>query len=76
GEEKRGIIYVSKITQLTQNITDVSQDQMLPGTEHYRCQKCRHKEAVFFQSHRARAEDAMNRHYLCRAPHFGHHWSE
>uniref|UniRef100_A0A8C4VXQ1 RNA polymerase II subunit I n=1 Tax=Gopherus evgoodei TaxID=1825980 RepID=A0A8C4VXQ1_9SAUR len=42
--------------ELTQIIADVSQDPTLPRTEDHPCQKCGHKEAVFFQSHSARAE--------------------
>ncbi|NXN18797.1 RPB9 polymerase, partial [Indicator maculatus] len=40
--------------ELTQIIADVSQDPTLPRTEDHPCQKCGHKEAVFFQSHSAR----------------------
>uniref|UniRef100_A0A8U8CKF9 Uncharacterized protein n=1 Tax=Geospiza parvula TaxID=87175 RepID=A0A8U8CKF9_GEOPR len=43
-------------SELTQIIADVSQDPTLPRTEDHPCQKCGHKEAVFFQSHSARAE--------------------
>ncbi|OPJ67270.1 hypothetical protein AV530_000184 [Patagioenas fasciata monilis] len=38
--------------------------------------RCGHKEAVFFQSHSARAEDAMRLYYVCTAPHCGHRWTE
>ncbi|KAK2510689.1 Polr2i [Columba guinea] len=38
--------------------------------------ECGHKEAVFFQSHSARAEDAMRLYYVCTAPHCGHRWTE
>ncbi|ERE62741.1 DNA-directed RNA polymerase II subunit RPB9 [Cricetulus griseus] len=57
-------------------IADVSQDPTLPRTEDHPCQKCGHKEAVFFQSHSARAEDAMRLYYVCTAPHCGHRWTE
>ncbi|CAI9568375.1 unnamed protein product [Staurois parvus] len=73
-------IYVNKIThevdELTQIIADVSQDPTLPRTEDHPCSKCGHKEAVFFQSHSARAEDAMRLYYVCTAPHCGHRWTE
>nr|XP_031363503.1 DNA-directed RNA polymerase II subunit RPB9 [Lonchura striata domestica] len=62
--------------ELTQIIADVSQDPTLPRTEDHPCQKCGHKEAVFFQSHSARAEDAMRLYYVCTAPHCGHRWTE
>ncbi|KAM9631915.1 DNA-directed RNA polymerase II subunit RPB9 isoform 1-T1 [Trichechus inunguis] len=59
-EADNSCIYVNKIThevdELTQIIADVSQDPTLPRTEDHPCQKCGHKEAVFFQSHSARAE--------------------
>ncbi|PKK17303.1 polymerase (RNA) II (DNA directed) polypeptide I, 14.5kDa, partial [Columba livia] len=57
-EADNSCIYVNKIThevdELTQIIADVSQDPTLPRTEDHPCQKCGHKEAVFFQSHSAR----------------------
>ncbi|XP_030330859.1 DNA-directed RNA polymerase II subunit RPB9 isoform X2 [Strigops habroptila] len=66
----------SLMGELTQIIADVSQDPTLPRTEDHPCQKCGHKEAVFFQSHSARAEDAMRLYYVCTAPHCGHRWTE
>ncbi|CAJ0965523.1 unnamed protein product, partial [Ranitomeya imitator] len=63
-------------SELTQIIADVSQDPTLPRTEDHPCAKCGHKEAVFFQSHSARAEDAMRLYYVCTAPHCGHRWTE
>ncbi|XP_003204981.3 DNA-directed RNA polymerase II subunit RPB9 [Meleagris gallopavo] len=79
-EADSSCIYVNKIThevdELTQIIADVSQDPTLPRTEDHPCQKCGHKEAVFFQSHSARAEDAMRLYYVCTAPHCGHRWTE
>lgn len=79
-EADNSCIYVNKIThevdELTQIIADVSQDPTLPRTEDHPCQKCGHKEAVFFQSHSARAEDAMRLYYVCTAPHCGHRWTE
>ncbi|XP_078140396.1 DNA-directed RNA polymerase II subunit RPB9-like [Centroberyx gerrardi] len=72
--------YVNKIThevdELTQIIADVSQDPTLPRTEDHPCPKCGHKEAVFFQSHSMKAEDAMRLYYVCTAPHCGHRWTE
>ncbi|KAM9259195.1 DNA-directed RNA polymerase II subunit RPB9-like [Morus bassanus] len=65
-----------RTSELTQIIADVSQDPTLPRTEDHPCQKCGHKEAVFFQSHSARAEDAMRLYYVCTAPHCGHRWTE
>ncbi|CAB1348017.1 unnamed protein product [Coregonus sp. 'balchen'] len=38
--------------------------------------QCGHKEAVFFQSHSMKAEDAMRLYYVCTAPHCGHRWTE
>lgn len=79
-EADNSCIYVNKIThevdELTQIIADVSQDPTLPRTEDHPCQKCGHKEAVFFQSNSARAEDAMRLYYVCTAPHCGHRWTE
>ncbi|XP_060222633.1 DNA-directed RNA polymerase II subunit RPB9 isoform X1 [Meriones unguiculatus] len=74
-EADNSCIYVNKIThevdELTQIIADVSQDPTLPRTEDHPCQKCGHKEAVFFQSHSARAETLPDRAFLppgCHAP--------
>ncbi|GCC21800.1 hypothetical protein chiPu_0020275 [Chiloscyllium punctatum] len=79
-EADNSCIYVNKIThevdELTQIIADVAQDPTLPRTEDHPCPKCGHKEAVFFQSHSARAEDAMRLYYVCTAPHCGHRWTE
>uniref|UniRef100_A0A5F9DCW2 DNA-directed RNA polymerase II subunit RPB9-like zinc ribbon domain-containing protein n=1 Tax=Oryctolagus cuniculus TaxID=9986 RepID=A0A5F9DCW2_RABIT len=51
-EADNSCIYVNKIThevdELTQIIADVSQDPTLSWTEDHPCQKCGHKEAVFF----------------------------
>uniref|UniRef100_A0A3B5K2L9 DNA-directed RNA polymerase II subunit RPB9 n=1 Tax=Takifugu rubripes TaxID=31033 RepID=A0A3B5K2L9_TAKRU len=79
-EADNSCIYVNKIThevdELTQIIADVSQDPTLPRTEDHPCPKCGHKEAVFFQSHSMKAEDAMRLYYVCTAPHCGHRWTE
>ncbi|XP_059806969.1 DNA-directed RNA polymerase II subunit RPB9 isoform X1 [Hypanus sabinus] len=79
-EADNSCIYVNKIThevdELTQIIADVAQDPTLPRTEDHPCLKCGHKEAVFFQSHSARAEDAMRLYYVCTAPHCGNRWTE
>ncbi|XP_027979437.1 DNA-directed RNA polymerase II subunit RPB9 isoform X1 [Eumetopias jubatus] len=68
-EADNSCIYVNKIThevdELTQIIADVSQDPTLPRTEDHPCQKCGHKEAVFFQSHSARAEVSGRRKAFC-----------
>ncbi|XP_067275427.1 DNA-directed RNA polymerase II subunit RPB9 isoform X1 [Pseudorasbora parva] len=79
-EADNSCIYVNKIThevdELTQIIADVAQDPTLPRTEDHPCPKCGHKEAVFFQSHSMKAEDAMRLYYVCTAPHCGHRWTE
>uniref|UniRef100_A0A8C4Q8V8 DNA-directed RNA polymerase subunit n=2 Tax=Eptatretus burgeri TaxID=7764 RepID=A0A8C4Q8V8_EPTBU len=79
-ETDNSCIYVNKIThevdELTQIIADVAQDPTLPRTTDHPCPKCGHKEAVFFQSHSARSEDAMRLYYVCTAPHCGHRWTE
>uniref|UniRef100_A0A2K6SYB2 TFIIS-type domain-containing protein n=1 Tax=Saimiri boliviensis boliviensis TaxID=39432 RepID=A0A2K6SYB2_SAIBB len=62
----------NSLHELTQTIADVSQDPTLPPTEDHPCQKCGHKEAVFFQSH----SDPMHLYYVCTAPHCGHRWTE
>ncbi|KAG8553199.1 hypothetical protein GDO81_003313 [Engystomops pustulosus] len=66
-EADNSCIYVNKIThevdELTQIIADVSQDPTLPRTEDHPCAKCGHKEAVFFQSHSARAEVHIKLHF-------------
>jgi len=53
-------IYVNKIQhdtdELTQIIGDVIADPTLPRTEDHPCNKCGHREAVFFQSQTRRAQ--------------------
>ena len=53
-------VYVNKIShdidELTQIIGDVIVDPTLPRTEDHPCNKCGHKEAVFFQSQTRRAQ--------------------
>nr|XP_056708144.1 DNA-directed RNA polymerase II subunit RPB9-like [Euleptes europaea] len=79
-EADNSCIYINKIThevdELTQIIADVSQDPTLPQKEDHPCQKCSHKETVFFQCHSARAEDVMRLYYVCTASPCGHHWTE
>jgi len=57
-------IYVNKIQhdidELTQIIGDVIADPTLPRTEDHPCNKCGHKEAVFFQSQTRRAQVSHN----------------
>ncbi|ESN97204.1 hypothetical protein HELRODRAFT_157577 [Helobdella robusta] len=73
-------IYVNKIQhevdELTQIIGDVIADPTLPRTEDHPCQKCEHKEAVFFQSQTRRAEEGMRLYYVCTHPSCMHRWTE
>src|SRR6218665_977089 len=43
-------------SELTQIIGDVIADPTLPRTEDHPCPKCKHRDAVFFQSQTRRAE--------------------
>lgn len=73
-------IYVNKIThevdELTQIIGDVIADPTLPRTEDHPCPRCKHKEAVFFQSHSTRAEEGMRLYYVCTNSQCVHPWTE
>lgn len=78
-EADNSCIYVNKIThevnELTQIVTDVIADPTLPRTDEHFCPKCRHKEAVFFQSQSSKA-DQMRLYYVCTAVNCGNRWTE
>jgi len=78
-EADNSCIYVNKIThevnELTQIVTDVIADPTLPRTDEHQCPKCRHKEAVFFQSQSSKA-DQMRLYYVCTAVNCGNRWTE
>ncbi|XP_070578318.1 DNA-directed RNA polymerase II subunit RPB9-like [Ptychodera flava] len=73
-------IYVNKIQhevdELTQIVADVIADPTLPRTEDHPCPRCGQREAVFFQSQSARAEEGMRLYYVCAAPNCTHRWTE
>ena len=73
-------IYVNKIThevdELTQIVADVIADPTLPRTEDHPCPLCKHKEAVFFQSHSEKASEGMRLYYVCTSPKCAHRWTE
>uniref|UniRef100_UPI0035900EBA DNA-directed RNA polymerase II subunit RPB9-like n=1 Tax=Myxine glutinosa TaxID=7769 RepID=UPI0035900EBA len=79
-ESDNSCIFVNKRThvvdELKQINADVAQDPTLPRTAVHPCPKCRHKEAVFFQSHGAKSQDSMRLYYVCTARHCGHRWTE
>jgi DNA-directed RNA polymerase II subunit RPB9 len=60
-------IYVNKIMhevdEITSIVTDVVGDPTLPRSEDHPCPKCRHREAVFFQSDTKAAEADMRLYY-------------
>jgi len=66
-------IYVNKIQhdvdELTQIIGDVIADPTLPRTEDHPCNKCGHREAVFFQSQTRRAQVSICHQCLIGVPH-------
>ncbi|CAB4070128.1 RPB9 [Lepeophtheirus salmonis] len=61
-------IYVNKIMhevdEVTNIVPDVIGDPTLPRSEDHPCPKCKHKEAVFFQSE-SRTADDENETLLC-----------
>ncbi|XP_071512086.1 DNA-directed RNA polymerase II subunit RPB9-like [Diadema setosum] len=79
-EADNACVYVNKIThevdELTQIVAEVVADPTLPRTEDHPCERCGHRESVFFQSQTNRAEEGMRLYYVCTAPNCGHRWTE
>ena len=73
-------IYVNKIMhevdEITNIVTDVVGDPTLPRSEDHPCPKCRHREAVFFQSDTVKAAAEMRLYYVCTNPNCNHRWTE
>lgn len=69
------VLILSFNSELTQIVTDVIADPTLPRTDEHFCPKCRHKEAVFFQSQSSKA-DQMRLYYVCTAVNCGNRWTE
>jgi len=73
-------IYVNKIMhevdEITSIVTDVVGDPTLPRSEDHPCPKCRHREAVFFQSDTKAAEADMRLYYVCTNTNCYHRWTE
>eukprot|EP01119_Soliformovum_irregulare_P012482 TRINITY_DN3245_c0_g1_i1.p1 TRINITY_DN3245_c0_g1~~TRINITY_DN3245_c0_g1_i1.p1 ORF type:complete len:113 (-),score=7.73 TRINITY_DN3245_c0_g1_i1:106-444(-) len=71
-------IYRNEVLRTTEDKTvvvhDVATDPTLPRAA-ARCQKCGHKEAVYFQSS-TRKDQAMTLYFVCCAPNCGHRWKE
>ncbi|CAJ0577106.1 unnamed protein product, partial [Mesorhabditis spiculigera] len=78
-EAENPCIYVNKlvheIDELTQIVSDVSQDPTLPRTEDHPCPKCGHRDAVFFQAQSRRADEEMRLYYVCGNLECGHRWT-
>lgn len=79
-EADNACVYVNKIThevdELTQIVAEVVADPTLPRTEDHPCERCGHRESVFFQSQANRLEEGMRLYYVCTAPNCGHRWTE
>merc|ERR1712141_39733 len=73
-------IYVNKIMhevdELTNIVADVIGDPTLPRSQDRPCPKCKHREAVFFQSDTRKAEDEMRLYYVCTNMHCSHRWTD
>lgn len=73
-------VYVNKITheidELSRIVSEVIHDPTLPRTKDHPCQKCGHKEAVFFQGQSRRSDEDMKLYYVCTDPKCTHKWTE
>merc|ERR1712226_30419 len=73
-------IYVNKIMhevdELTNIVSDVIGDPTLPRSEDHPCPKCKHREAVFFQTDTRQADDQMKLYYVCTNVHCAHRWTD
>merc|ERR1719499_1384642 len=73
-------IYVNRITheinEMANICTDVIQDPTMPRSEDHPCPRCRHREAVFFQSDTKKAAADMRLYYVCTSPNCNHRWTE
>ena len=48
----------------------------MPRSEDHPCPRCRHREAVFFQSDAKKAVADMRLYYVCTNTNCCHRWSE
>merc|ERR1712045_1107677 len=73
-------IYVNRITheinEMANICTDVIQDPTMPRSDDHPCPRCRHREAVFFQSDTKKAAADMRLYYVCTNINCCHRWSE
>lgn len=52
------------------------QDPTMPRSDDHPCPRCRHREAVFFQSDTKKAAADMRLYYVCTNTNCCHRWSE
>ena len=68
---------LSRIAQGPQTLMLISaQDPTMPRSEDHPCPRCRHHEAVFFQSDTKKAAADMRLYYVCTNTNCCHRWSE
>ena len=52
------------------------EDPTMPRSDDHPCPRCRHREAVFFQSDTKKAAADMRLYYVCTNINCCHRWSE
>ena len=65
-----------RLSSLIQLVTWCDQDPTMPRSDDHPCPRCRHREAVFFQSDTKKAAADMRLYYVCTNTNCCHRWSE
>ena len=73
-EEKCDLSHIAQGPQTLMLIC--AQDPTMPRSEDHPCPRCRHHEAVFFQSDTKKAAADMRLYYVCTNTNCCHRWSE
>ena len=75
--KKSATSHLSRIAQGRQTLMLIcAQDPTMPRSEDHPCPRCRHHEAVFFQSDTKKAAADMRLYYVCTNTNCCHRWSE
>eukprot|EP00698_Gefionella_okellyi_P011285 TRINITY_DN2970_c0_g1_i4.p4 TRINITY_DN2970_c0_g1~~TRINITY_DN2970_c0_g1_i4.p4 ORF type:complete len:103 (-),score=18.74 TRINITY_DN2970_c0_g1_i4:638-946(-) len=61
-------------SEMTQIITDLSEDPTMPRTNDVVCGNCGNREAIFFQQQVTDENESQSMHFLCT--HCRHHWKD
>lgn len=70
------VITIFLFSEQSRSYSDFPSDPTLPRTNKRPCPKCRHPEAVFFQTHDRRRDTPMTLNFVCCNPACNHVWNE